>query len=290
MIGRIIKGIAGFYYVKTDDTVIECKARGKFRHYELTPMVGDEVEVIVKNGKGTIEKVLPRKSELYRPAVSNVTQAFVIFCVNKPNFNFELVNKFLVLCESNNLKVVLCLNKYDLIEDYEEAHSIVDLMKSAKYDVIILEAKNGKGIDDLYEHLEDNITVLCGPSGVGKSTILNNLCGYEAMETGEISNKLGRGKHTTRHSELKEVKNGFLVDTPGFSNLQINNIEPMNLQYYFPEFEEYIGNCKFTGCVHNKEPHCAVKDAVENKKINELRYEFYIKFLNELIKESNNKW
>lgn len=282
MQGTIVKGIAGFYYIKTDEGIIECKARGKFRHNELTPMVGDKVEITVKNGKGVIDKIYSRSNQLIRPAVSNVTQALVVFALKNPEINEDLLNKFLVNCEFNDLKVVVCFNKLDLIPN-EETNEVVNMVKSAGYETLFLKAKEGYGIEQIREKLKNNVTVLCGPSGVGKSTILNTIAGRELMETGEISERLRRGKHTTRHSELIDIGEGFVVDTPGFSSMDIDIISKEELQNCFPEFDNYIGNCKFNGCLHHKEPNCAVKNAVEDSEINIKRYEFYVKALEEIM-------
>jgi len=289
MKGTIIKGIAGFYYVKTEDgRLIECKARGKFRFDELTPMVGDMVEIAIDdNDKGVIDSVLPRKSQLTRPAVANITQALVVFAFKNPDINLELLNRFLVLCEYNNLKITVCMNKSDLNTGQNDM--IIEMIKSAGYDFLSLNAEKGIGTDLVKEKLKDNITVLCGPSGAGKSTILNSIAGRTLMETGVVSNKLGRGKHTTRHSELIEVGGGFIVDTPGFSSLDIDFIKREDLMYSFPEFQEFIGKCRFTGCIHHKEPDCAIKKAVEQGVINPLRYDFYIKMLEEISNTRRNK-
>jgi ribosome biogenesis GTPase / thiamine phosphate phosphatase len=289
MKGTIIKGIAGFYYVKTaDGRLIECKARGKFRYDELTPMVGDMVEIAIDdNGKGVIDSVLPRKSQLTRPAVANITQALVVFAFKDPDINLELLNRFLVLCEYNNLKITVCMNKSDLNSGQND--KIIEMIKSAGYDFLPLNAEKGIGTEIVKEKLKDNITVLCGPSGAGKSTILNSIAGRTLMETGVVSNKLGRGKHTTRHSELIEVGGGFIVDTPGFSSLDIDFIKREDLMYSFPEFQDFIGKCRFTGCIHHKEPNCAVKEAVEQGIINPLRYAFYIKMLEEISDTRRNK-
>lgn len=287
MQGIIVKGIGGFYYVKVDDETYECKARGKFRFNDLTPMVGDKVDIEVKNGKGTIEKIHKRTTELARPAVSNVTQAIVVFAVKSPDINVDLLNKFLVVCESKDLKIVVCFNKMDL-EHSEEEEKTIEAIKDAGYDVVFTRAKENVGVDELKSRLEDEITVFCGPSGVGKSTLLNKILNEEVMETGEISEKLKRGKHTTRHSQLIEVGEGLVVDTPGFSSIDISQIAYDELQYCFPEFHECIGSCKFTGCMHDKEPDCAVKNAVAESRINKDRYEFYLRVLKEL-KETKDR-
>lgn len=282
MEGRIIKGIGGFYYIKTDDGIIECKARGKFRYNSLKPMVGDKVDIVVENGKGVIEKIYERTSELIRPTVSNVTRAFVVFAIKNPDIQFELLNRFLVLCEYNDIEAIVCLNKEDLCSE-DEKKQIEESIKEIGYEVLFINAKAKKGLDDLEKKLENNITVLCGPSGAGKSTLLNALIKTEHMETGEVSEKIGRGKHTTRHSELIEIENGYLVDTPGFSTLDLNFMEKDELKYCFPEFNKYQDECKFRGCNHYKEPSCAIKENVENGNINKLRYEFYIKRLEEIL-------
>ncbi|MDM0652157.1 ribosome small subunit-dependent GTPase A [Clostridium perfringens] len=287
MEGIIIKGIGGFYYIKTDEGMIECKARGKFRYNSLKPMVGDRVTIKVENGKGVIEDIHERSSELIRPTVANVTQAFVVFAIKNPDINLDLLNRFLTLCEYNDIHAVVCLNKEDLCTE-EEKENLKELINDIGYEVLFINAKEGKGFDALKERLEHNITVLCGPSGAGKSTLLNSFIDREHMETGSVSEKIGRGKHTTRHSELIYVDNGYLVDTPGFTTLDVTFIDRDSLKYCFPEFNDYNNLCKFNGCNHYKEPKCAVKEAVEEGKINKLRYEFYIKTLEEIINRRGN--
>lgn len=288
MEGIIVKGIAGFYYVKVDNKVIECKARGKFRHTELTPMVGDRVNIAMQGKKGVIESVNQRSSELIRPPVANVTQAYVIFTLKDPDLNLDLLNKFTMLCEYNNIEPKICFNKVDLV-DMEQLKVTTEMFEKAGYHVYYLNAKEGIGLNELESMLEGNVTVLCGPSGVGKSTILNRLTGKELMKTGEISEKVGRGKHTTRHCELIEVHNGYIVDTPGFSSLSVDFITKDKLQLCFPEFHDYIGSCKFTGCMHYKEPSCAVKSAVEENIIAKERYDFYVKTLEEILNGRNKR-
>ena len=287
MEGIIIKGIGGFYYIKTDEGIIECKARGKFRYNSLKPMVGDRVTIKVENAKGVIEDIHERSSELIRPTVANVTQAFVVFAIKNPDINLDLLNRFLTLCEYNDIHAVVCLNKEDLCTE-EEKENLKELINDIGYEVLFINAKEGKGFDALKERLEHNITVLCGPSGAGKSTLLNSFIDREHMETGSVSEKIGRGKHTTRHSELIDVDNGYLVDTPGFTTLDVTFIDRDSLKYCFPEFNDYNNLCKFNGCNHYKEPKCAVKEAVEEGKINKLRYEFYIKTLEEIINRRGN--
>ncbi|MCY6372364.1 ribosome small subunit-dependent GTPase A [Clostridium ganghwense] len=289
MEGTIIKGIGGFYYIKVEEKIIECKARGKFRNKGMSPIVGDRVEITANNDKGTIEKIFERKNELIRPLVCNITQAFVVFALRNPNINLDLLNKFLIQCELKKIKAIICFNKIDLLENHEE-EEVVKMIESAGYEYIFLNAKKGIGLDNLKNKLKNNVTVFCGPSGVGKSTILNNIVGKNIMETGEISTKLKRGKHTTRHSELVEVCGGFVVDTPGFSTLNLNVESKEEFKNCFPEFWEYEDGCKFSGCMHYKEPGCMIKKAVEDNEINVNRYEFYIRTLEEIIKGGKNKW
>jgi len=289
MQGVIIKGIGGLYFVKVGDKVIECKARGKFRYTGLSPVIGDKVEIILESDvtKGVIEKIFARDTEMIRPVVANVTQAFVVFAFKKPDLNMELLNKFLVLCEHYRLNIVLCLNKLDLVSEVDE--ELIKELKSVGCDLVFLKAKEGQGLVELKTRIKDNITVFCGPSGVGKSTILNSLLGREAMKTGDISKKSQKGKHTTRHSELIEYEEGFLLDTPGFSSLSLDFIEKEQLQYCFPEFEKHRCECRFSNCMHNKEPNCRVKEAVEANEIYKDRYKFYIKTLEEIIARGNKK-
>lgn len=289
MKGIIIKGIGGFYYVKVQDKIIECKARGKFRKKGMTPIVGDKVEISVEKDKGNIETIYKRENELIRPLVSNITQAFIVFALKNPDINIDLLNRFLLQCEIKRIKVVVCFNKVDLLEDYSENEE-VKMIKKAGYEYIFLSGKKELGLENLKSKLKNNVTVFCGPSGVGKSTILNKIVGKNIMTTGDISEKLKRGKHTTRHSELVEVCDGFVVDTPGFSNLILDIKSKEELKDYFPEFWDYEHQCKFTGCLHYKEPGCIVKKAVEDEKIDINRYNFYVKTLEEISKGGKNKW
>jgi ribosome biogenesis GTPase len=289
MQGVIIKGIGGLYFVKVENKVIECKARGKFRYAGLSPVIGDKVEIMleVDPSKGVIEKIFARDNEMIRPVVANVTQAFVVFAFKQPDLNMDLLNKFLVLCEFYKLKIVLCLNKLDLVEGVDDA--LIKELKSVGCDIVFLKAKEGEGLEELKTKIKNNISVFCGPSGVGKSTILNSILGREAMITGDISKKSQKGKHTTRHSELIEYKEGFLLDTPGFSSLSLDFIDKEQLQHCFPEFEKHRCECRFSNCMHYKEPNCRVKEAVEDNEIYRDRYKFYVKTLEEIIARGNRK-
>ncbi len=243
MQGLIVKGIGGLYYVDVEEKVIECKARGKFRHKGETPMIGDEVIIEEENGKGVITEILKRKNQLIRPAVANVTQAFVVVTSKNPDLNLSLLYKFLVLCEYNHVVPIICFNKMDIESDYSK--EIGNMLNEAGYEIMYVQGKHGVGIEQLKGKIKGNITVFCGPSGVGKSTILNKVLGRDAMKIGDISDKLKRGKHTTRHSELIRIEDGFLVDTPGFSSLELDFIDKEELQHLFPEFEEFKDGCKF---------------------------------------------
>lgn len=288
MNGKIIKGIGGFYYIKTDKGIIECKARGKFRYKDMKPMVGDNVIIKIENGKGVIEEILERSSSLKRPTVANVTLALVVFAIKNPDIQYDLLYKFLILCESNNIKAVVCINKIDLATE-TELENVKQKINGIGYEVLFINAKEWANSDIIREKLSGNTTVLCGPSGVGKSTIINTLIDREHMATGSVSEKIGRGKHTTRHSELIEVENGYIVDTPGFSTLDISFLDKDNLKMAFPDFEELNYGCKFRGCIHHKEPGCAVKEAVNEGRINKSRYEFYIRTLEQILSERKYK-
>ncbi|WBW94786.1 ribosome small subunit-dependent GTPase A [Oceanirhabdus sp. W0125-5] len=289
MEGIIIKGVGGLYTVKVEKEHYICKARGKFRHSKVIPIVGDRVSIALEdNDEGVIEKIHERTTELIRPVVANVNQALVFFTIKHPDLNHNLLYKFLVLCEYNNLDIVVCFNKMDLVNEEDNAN-IIRILRDVGYEVIEIAAKEGVNIDAIREKIEKNISVFCGPSGVGKSTTLNSIANRKLMETGEISHKSKRGKHTTRHSELIEYGNGLIVDTPGFSSLDLSFMDQDELKECFPEFHTEE-NCKFSNCNHYKEPGCAVKRAVESGEINKERYDFYIYTLEELINGRKKKW
>lgn len=290
MKGIIVKGIGGLYHVKFNDSIIKCKARGKFRYDSIKPIVGDKVEFSIKNNQGIIEKIFERKNELIRPSVANVTQAFIVTTIKEPQLNFNLLNKFLILCEAKNLKPIVCVNKMDIIDKSDE--QLLKLLKNltiCKYETVLVSAKYEKNIGKLRNKLKGEVTVFCGASGVGKSTLFNKIVGKNIMDTGEISTKLKRGKNTTRHCEIIEYNGGFIVDTPGFSEIDTSFLRKEELPEYFPEFRKFIGQCRFSNCIHDKEIGCAIKENVEKENITRDRYNFYIYLLHELLKNKRMK-
>lgn len=283
-----MKGIAGFYYIHAENgDIYECKAKGIFRKDNQKPLVGDQVEIAIldeKEKKGNLVRILPRKNALIRPAVANVDQAFVIFAMEDPKPNFLLLDRFLIMMEQAGIPAIICFNKKDLACE-EELTSLYQIYTKCGYKVILASAKCEEGMNEIKELLRGKTTVVAGPSGVGKSSLTNLMQEDVQMETGEISKKLKRGRHTTRHSQVISVgENTYLMDTPGFSSLYLTDMEEQELKDYFPEFGKYEGNCRFLGCRHISEPSCAVKEAVENQEISKLRYEDYLS-LHEELKE-----
>ncbi len=268
--GIITKGIGGFYYVLSNDEVFECKARGVFRKEKITPMVGDNVEIEVKGSKGSIIKILPRKNELVRPAVANVDTLVVVVAATSPEPNLMLIDKMLVYAEKCGISAVICINKTDLTQ----RDDIKDIYESAGYRVICTSAEKDENLWELKELIKGRVTAFSGLSGVGKSSILNILTDAN-METGSLSEKIERGKHTTRHVELIRISDGFVFDTPGFSSLELPELTLEELSGCFPEIDKYSDDCKFRGCSHIKDQGCAVKDAVERGDISPERYKSF---------------
>ena len=288
MQGKIVKGIAGFYYVHVAESgIYECKAKGAFRNQKVKPLVGDNVRLEVldeEQKKGNIEEILPRKNELIRPAVANIDQALVIFAAAKPKPNFNLLDRFLILMQYQKVPAVVCFNKQDMV-DAEELQLLKNTYESAGYQVIFTSAAKEEGIQAVRDLLKGKTTTVAGPSGVGKSSLINLLSPEAEMETGDISRKIERGKHTTRHSELFALdENTFICDTPGFSSIYLPEMEKEELGIYFPESAEYEPFCRFQGCAHIHEPGCGVKEALEEKKISPIRYDNY-KLLYEELKD-----
>ena len=295
MHGKIIKGIAGFYYVHLSEIgeVYECKAKGVFRKNNEKPLVGDDVELDVLDEEkhlGNIRTILPRSNALIRPAVANVDQALVIFSIVKPKPNFNLLDRFLIMMAQQEIPIVICFNKQD-IDENGEVDTYRDIYEAAGYQTLAISAKEGKGMANLQEILAGKTTTVAGPSGVGKSSIVNKLQDGVVMETGQISEKIERGKHTTRHSELIAIaQDTYILDTPGFSSLGLFDIEKEDLVKFYPEFAEYEKYCKFGGCAHISEPVCGIKDALAEGQISQLRYENYCQFYEELKDREKNRY
>lgn len=280
--GRIVKGIAGFYYVRHGDKVTECKARGKFKNLGLMPMVGDRVYISEEDA--TVEELLPRSSQLLRPSVANVDQAVIVFSITQPEPNIVLLDKMTVLAVKEGLEVVLVLNKVDLDDqDASLSQSLEKIYSATGFNVLSTCSVTGQKIDDLRDLLKNRLSVFAGPSGVGKSSLLNAIEPDLALKTGEISEKIQRGKHTTRHSELIALKNGgYVVDTPGFTSLEMRDLKPEELDNCFPEFESIEGSCRFDDCLHLEEPDCRIRKAVSEGRLSESRFISYLYILNEL--------
>ena len=286
MLGKIVKGIAGFYYVHVVEFgLYECKAKGVFRKEKIKPLVGDNVEIDILDEtekKGNIVEVLERKNELIRPAVANIDQALVVFAVTKPKPHFNLLDRFLIMMESKRIPVILCFNKKDIAKE-PEIHHLKEIYESCGYQMIFTSALEKENIEKVKQLLRGKTTAIAGPSGVGKSSLINIFQPDANMETGTISEKIERGKHTTRHSELICIEEDtYIMDTPGFSSLYTNDFEKEELKYYFTEFEPYEGKCKFQVWDHVHEPNCALKAALEEGKIHHIRYENYLEMYNEL--------
>ena len=279
MQGRIIRGIAGFYYVHVPEMgIYECKAKGIFRKNKLKPLVGDLVKLSIldeENKKGNIDEVLDRENELIRPAVANIDQALVIFAIKKPEPNLNLLDRFLIMMEQKQIPCVLVFNKSDLASE-EEKQTLREIYGKSGCEILFISAKQDDGIEEIREVLKGKTSTVAGPSGVGKSSLINKLQSDINMETGSISEKIERGKHTTRHTEFIPIGDDtFIMDTPGFSSLAVFDMEKEELEQYYPEFDEYRDNCRFNGCSHTHEPGCGVKEAIEAGDISKERYENY---------------
>ncbi|MBP3576633.1 MAG: ribosome small subunit-dependent GTPase A [Lachnospiraceae bacterium] len=294
MTGKIIKGIAGFYYVHTAGAdVYECKAKGIFRNQKIKPLVGDDVELEILDEEkklASLVDILPRKSELIRPAVANADQALVVFAAKNPEPNFGLLDRFLILMTRQKLPVIICFNKTDLISE-EECKKIENGYRNSGYEIRFLSAKGKKGTEEIAKLLEHKTTVLAGPSGVGKSTLVNLLQAGVTMETGAVSEKIRRGKHTTRHSEFIWINDDtYILDTPGFSSLELEDIQAEELKHFFPEFYPHEGKCRFRGCVHQNEPDCAVKQAGKAGLVSKQRYLSYLQLYKELKEKEKYRY
>ncbi|MFC2950155.1 ribosome small subunit-dependent GTPase A [Virgibacillus sediminis] len=283
--GRIIKALSGFYYVQSGGEVYQCRGRGVFRNRKITPLVGDFVSFDENEaGEGYIMDIKDRENELVRPPIANIDQVIIIASAVRPDFSPMLLDRFLVLIEAKEITPVIFVTKMDAVTEAEkrEIEQYSKNYREIGYDVEMLSSKDSENLPVLDHYFDKKVTVFAGQSGVGKSSLLNALHPSLLLETGEISRSLGRGKHTTRHVELVEIKGGLVADTPGFSALDFNEVEADELADCFPEMRERKRLCKFRGCRHHKEPKCAVKQAVETGEIKSYRYEHYLQFLEEI--------
>ncbi len=282
MEGRIVKALSGFYYIESERKVYQTRARGNFRKRKITPLVGDRVVFESTNlTDGYLLEVLPRKNQLVRPAVANVDQGVVVSSLIEPNFSYNLLDRFLVTLEYEAIYPIIYLTKSDLLEETKMVSEIKSVYETIGYPVIV-GTNTGHSLREIEAYFDQKITVFMGQSGAGKSTLLNRIVPDLALETGEISEALGRGRHTTRHVELLAIAGGLVADTPGFSSIDFLEIEARELPKQFPEFVKVANECRFRECMHVNEPDCAVKEAVEKKGIARTRYENYLQFLTEI--------
>ena len=286
MQGKIVRGIGGFYYVHVPNRgVYECKAKGSFRNQKIKPLVGDNVDIHVLSEEkrlGNIQKILARTNALVRPAVANVDQAMVVFALASPEPNYNLLDRFLLMMQTEQIPTVICFNKNDMVSEAETKRQL-DIYRDSGCTAFSISVAEDAGIQEVKRYLRGKTTVLSGPSGVGKSSLVNCIYPEAEMETGKVSEKIQRGRHTTRHSELFWIdEETYIMDTPGFSSLQLPDMEKEELGQYFPEFSRYSGECRFLGCQHISEPDCSVKDALLQGEISEVRYGNYKLFHEEI--------
>jgi len=287
--GIIIKGVGGFYYVRSEDGIVwECKARGKFRKQRLTPLVGDRVVFYPGEGEefGLIEDILPRRNEMIRPPVANIDQVIVVLSCIMPQPDYLLIDKILLQAAKQSIHALLCINKCDLTNE-NQIHSLYRNFTNTGYPILQTSAKLGLGIGELKEYMKGKLSTFAGQSGVGKSSLLNRLSPHAQLKTSELSEKIERGRHTTRHAEIIFLEDGgMVIDTPGFSLMEMDDMDPMDIAAYYPEFQPYLGTCRFSGCLHMEEPACNIKEAVDKGMISTERYERY----RLLVEESKEKW
>lgn len=283
MTGVIIKALSGFYYVEAQNTVYECKARGNFRKSGISPLVGDRVKFeIIDSTHGVVDEILPRRNELKRPNIANIDKLFIVSAYQNPAPNTYIIDKITAIAEYNNIEPIIVFNKCDM----GDFASLYNIYRNSGFKAYVVSAENGDGMDALITELKDSISAFTGNSGVGKSSILNYLFGNKNIATGNVSEKLGRGRHTTRHNEAYRLPfGGFVVDTPGFSSLEYSADDycfKENLPQYFRDFGDTIYDCKFTSCTHTKENGCAVLNAVRNGEIEPTRHTSYIQIFEEM--------
>lgn len=284
--GIIVRGVGGNYYVDTGKEIIECRARGLFRVQNIKPLVGDNVLIRITSeneNTGYIEEIKERTNEIKRPSVANVEQLLIFFAVTNPEPSFLLLDKLLIASEINKLKPIICFNKSDLCDE-ELKSKLSDIFVNTGYKVLFTSKNDEASIEKLKNVLKDKLSVFSGPSGVGKSSIMNAVQPEFELKTGDISEKLKRGKHTTRHAEIYKLSfGGYVVDTPGFSSFDLESVDQYELSEYYPEIQKFDEGCRFHDCLHRMEPGCVIKEAVSNRLISKTRYENYTKLLEEII-------
>ena len=291
--GRVVKTYGGYFFVYdfASQETYRCKIRGRLKQKDIEVIVGDEVKFEELNEQeGIIESRLDRKNRLFRPLIANVDQVIITNAIKEPDLHFKLLDKLLVLAQAAELEIIICINKIDLL-GLGKTKELVGFYESIGYPVIYTSAEEQNGIKDLEKVLKDKVSVFAGPSGVGKSSLLNAIQPDLELKTDSVSDKIKRGKHTTRYVKLLDLQQGgWVADTPGFSNLDISFIEARNLQYFFIEFKDYVNGCKFNSCTHSHEPQCRVKQAVEEDEINQKRYQSYLQLLEEIKEKSTESW
>ena len=279
MQGKIIRGIGGFYYINAGNSIYECKAKGSFRKDGIRPLVGDDCIIDIldeKNRLANITSILPRHSEIIRPAVANVDQAMIIFAISRPEPNFNLLDRFIIQISQKDLPCIIVINKMDLADD-DQRREIEEAHVACGCRAVFTSVSNREGVEEIRKLIKGKTTTVAGPSGVGKSSMINLLQSAVKMQTGVLSDKIDRGKHTTRHSELIPIdEDTYILDTPGFSSLNLFDVSTDTLKDYYYEFEEYAAECRFLDCKHISEPDCGVKKAVESGEVSRLRYENYL--------------
>lgn len=280
--GTIIKGIGGFYYIEVADVIYECKARGVFRKNKISPLPGDVVNFTVNDGaENTIDEILPRKNVLVRPPIANIDRLFVVVSVCEPKPNTLVIDKLIAIAENNNIEPIIVITKNDL----GDSSQLEEIYNTAGFKTIVTSSRTGEGTDEIKELISGHISAFAGNTGVGKSSLLNEIAPGLSLQTGEISDKLGRGRHTTRHIELFKICDGYIADTPGFSSLDFQNAEKIlkdELPFCFREFDEYLGLCKFSTCSHTNDKGCKILEALSEGKIHPSRHENYVTMYNEV--------
>lgn len=287
--GIIVKGVGGFYDIYTNGEVLRCIPRGKFRKQGLTPLVGDVVEVNIRDA--AIESVLPRRNQFKRPCVANIDNLGIVVSIKHPDPDLLLVDKLILAARMNSVRPFIVVNKVDLVEDESEIKAIEDEYRLAGCPVFCISCREGIGIEELRQSMYGGVTTFAGQSAVGKSSLINRLYPEVSREVGDISSKIKRGRHTTRSVELLILPDGkMLVDTPGFSALEVDLMEPEEVQLYYEEFLPYAGECKFPKCLHYREPSCAVKEAVQRGDIPEQRYQRYVRIIEDINEKRRERW